>query len=296
MKLLTFEHSGHEQLGVLSADEKSIIALEELGFFLTDMNALIAWQEKNKLQQISAKIREGHFKPIPLENVHLSAPIPHPVRDVICMGLNYLDHAQEMADALEEKAQQRIWPIFFGKAVDRARGHGEAIPSHKDFISTLDYECELAAVLGRDVYQVKAEEVRDCIFGYTILNDITARELNRHKQNYFQKSLNGTCPMGPWLITADEISYPPDLSIRLWVNGELRQNGSTAQMLFNLDDIISTLSQGMTLPAGTIIATGSPTGIGFGMHPPVFLKDSDLIRCEIEGIGALCNIVKDDAK
>lgn len=145
----------------------------------------------------------------------------------------------------------------------------------------------------KDAYQVPPEKVAEYIFGYTILNDITARELSRHKQNYFMKSLDGSCPLGPWIVTADEIAYPPRLSIRLFVNGEPRQNGNTGDMIFDITQIVSELSRGVTLPAGTIIATGSPTGIGFGMVPPVFLKDGDVVTCEIEGIGVLTNTVRD---
>lgn len=209
------------------------------------------------------------------------------------MGLNYKAHADEMAEALNEEKKERVYPIYFGKAVDRCLGHGEAVPSHSDFISTLDYECELAVILGKDAYQVPAEEVSDYIFGYSILNDVTGRELSRHKQNYFMKSLDGSCPMGPWIVTADEIPYPPELQIRLSVNGEPRQNGNTGDMIFGISEIVSELSRGVTLQAGTIFATGSPTGIGFGMKPPVFLKDGDVMRCTIEKIGVLTNTVKD---
>ena len=133
----------------------------------------------------------------------------------------------------------------------------------------------------------------DYIFGYSILNDVTGRELSRHKQNYFMKSLDGSCPMGTWIVTADEIPYPPELQIRLSVNGEPRQNGNTGDMIFGISEIVSELSRGVTLQAGTIFATGSPTGIGFGMKPPVFLKDGDVMRCTIEKIGVLTNTVKD---
>ena len=201
--------------------------------------------------------------------------------------------AGSMAEALNEEKKERVYPIYFGKAVDRCLGHGEAVPSHSDFISTLDYECELAVILGKDAYQVPAEEVSDYIFGYSILNDVTGRELSRHKQNYFMKSLDGSCPMGPWIVTADEIPYPPELQIRLSVNGEPRQNGNTGDMIFGISEIVSELSRGVTLQAGTIFATGSPTGIGFGMKPPVFLKDGDVMRCTIEKIGVLTNTVKD---
>ncbi|MCQ4864634.1 fumarylacetoacetate hydrolase family protein [Pseudoflavonifractor phocaeensis] len=292
MKLLTCMYEGQEIPAVLSLDRQSVLPLHELGYPVRNMNQLIQSTSPEDLRIIAARARTAQ-NVLPLNHVALTAPIPHPVRDIICMGLNYLDHAAEMARALNEETQERKWPIYFGKAVDRCRGEGEPVLSHRDFISTLDYECELGVILGKDVYQVSREEASSCIFGYTIINDVTARELSRHRQNYFMKSLDGTCPMGPWIVTADELPFPPRQHIRLWVNDELRQDGSTGDMLFGIDEIISTLSQGVTLQAGTIFATGSPTGIGFGMDPPVFLKHGDVMTCEIEGIGRLTNPVMD---
>lgn len=282
-------------MAVVTKDEKFVVPVRELGCDFKDMNDLIRRADKAQLAEMAAaaEVSEGR---VPLTEVQLLAPIPHPVRDVVCMGLNYKAHADEMADALKEQRTERTWPIYFGKAVDRCRGTGEAIPSHKDFISTLDYECELAVILGRDAFNVSAEEVEDHVFGYAILNDVTGRELSRHKQNYFMKSLNGSCPMGPWIVTADEIAYPPKLRIQLSVNGEPRQDGNTADMIFGVSELVSELSRGVTLPAGCIFATGSPTGIGFGMNPPVFLKDGDEMICTIEGIGTLVNTVSDSAR
>jgi len=293
MKLLTCIYQGRETVAVLTGDGTRVVPVSAVGYRFSDMNDLIRRTDRASLAAMAAAA-EASEQSVLLEKVRLTAPIPHPVRDVVCMGLNYKAHADEMADALKEQRTERVWPIFFGKAVDRCRGTGEDIPSHSDFISTLDYECELGVILGKDAYQVPREQVADYVFGYTVLNDVTARELSRHKQNYFMKSLDGTCPLGPWIVTAEEIAYPPQLDIRLWVNGEPRQHGNTRDMIFNITDIVSELSWGVTLPAGTIIATGSPTGIGFGMNPPVFLKDGDVVTCEIEHIGVLTNTVRDE--
>lgn len=292
MKLLTCVYRGQETVAVLSGDEKEIIPAAALGVSAASMNELIRGTDPAALGRMAEAAKRSEVR-IPLEEVRLLAPIPHPVRDVVCMGLNYRAHADEMADALKEQRTERVWPIFFGKAVDRCRGNGEEIPSHAEFISTLDYECELGVILGKDARNVPRDRVEEYIFGYTILNDVTGRELSRHKQNYFMKSLDGSCPLGPWIVTADEIAYPPRLDIRLSVNGEPRQNGNTGDMIFDITDIVAELTKGVTLPAGTIIATGSPTGIGFGMNPPVFLKDGDVIVCRIERIGTLTNTVKD---
>ena len=152
----------------------------------------------------------------------------------------------------------------------------------------VDYEVELAVVLGRDAKDLRPETAADCIFGYTVLNDMTARDLQtRHKQWYFGKSLDGFCPMGPCLVTADEFSYPPALRIRSSVNGEPRQDGNTNMLLHGITEILCTLSRGMTLKAGTIIATGTPKGVAMGMEKPSFLKPGDVVCCEIEGIGTL---------
>ena len=282
-------------MAVVTKDEKFVVPIRKLGYDFKDMNDLIRRTDKAQLAEMAAaaEVSEGR---LPLTEVQLLAPIPHPVRDVVCMGLNYKAHADEMADALKEQRTERTWPIYFGKAVDRCRGTGETIPSHKDFISTLDYECELAVILGKDAFNVSAEDVEDYVFGYAILNDVTGRELSRHKQNYFMKSLDGSCPMGPWIVTADEIAYPPKLRIQLSVNGEPRQDGNTADMIFGVSELVSELSRGVTLPAGCIFATGSPTGIGFGMNPPVFLKDGDEMVCTIEGLGTLVNTVSDSAR
>ena len=184
------------------------------------------------------------------------------------------------------------------------RTHGILLDCSRTFVVRPDYfkrwlrrlallGYNMAMLYTKDAYQVPPERVAEYVFGYTILNDVTARELNRHKQNYFMKSLDGTCPLGPWIVTADEIAYPPRLNIRLSVNGEPRQNGNTGDMIFGVTEIVSELSRGVTLPAGVIIATGSPTGIGFGMNPPVYLRDGDVVTCEIDGIGRLENTVRD---
>ena len=291
MKLITCRYNGAEHTAVVTHGDTQAVMTEDLGYHFRDMNDLI--RKNFKVKKVTSSAKDGETVIISDAELDIPWAIPHPVRDVICMGLNYKAHADEMAEALNEEKKERVYPIYFGKAVDRCLGHGEAVPSHSDFISTLDYECELAVILGKDAYQVPAEEVSDYIFGYSILNDVTGRELSRHKQNYFMKSLDGSCPMGPWIVTADEIPYPPELQIRLSVNGEPRQNGNTGDMIFGISEIVSELSRGVTLQAGTIFATGSPTGIGFGMKPPVFLKDGDVMRCTIEKIGVLTNTVKD---
>lgn len=158
----------------------------------------------------------------------------------------------------------------------------------------MDYEAELAVIIGKDAKNVPVSEVKNYIFGYTVINDVSARTLQtRHKQWYFGKSLDGFLPMGPCIVTAEEFPYPPRLSIQSRVNGELRQDSSTELMIFGIDHVVSELSAGMTLKAGTIIATGTPAGVGMGFDPPRFLKPGDVVECSIEGIGTLVNRVSE---
>lgn len=228
------------------------------------------------------------------ENVRILSPIPHPRQDVICLGINYADHATE-AKGFDSEAfsKERPEPIFFSKRVSFSQGTGDIIPLHEDICDSLDYETELGVVIGRDAFKVKAEDVMDYIFGYTIVNDVSARNLQtRHKQWYFGKSLDGFTPMGPCIVSKDEFDGIPHLDIKTYVNGELRQSSNTANLITGIPEIIETLSAGMTLSAGTVIATGTPSGVGMGMDPPCFLKDKDEVVCEIEGIGRLVNTVR----
>lgn len=185
------------------------------------------------------------------------------------------------------------YAVYFDKKVLRALGDGEAIDGHLDFVSKLDYEVELAVVLGRDALHVREEDVGDYIFGYSVANDVSARDVQyRHKQNFLGKSLDTFFAMGPVIVTADEFPCPPALPIRSFVNGELRQNSVTDQVFFDIRHIVSEMSQGMTLPAGTILITGTPAGVGMGMEPPCFLKRGDVVTCEIDGIGRISNSIR----
>ncbi len=231
---------------------------------------------------------------VPLAEVTLEAPIPMPDQDVLCLGVNYMDHAAESARYKNEKFDgKREEAVYFSKRVTRAVGCGGAIAAHEDITQKLDYESELAVILSRDAYQVKREDAADYLFGYTILNDVSARDVQRlHNQWYFGKSLSGFCPMGPWIVTEDEIGYPPRLGVRSYVNGDLRQNSNTELLIFDIGYIIEELSAGMVLRAGTVISTGTPAGVGMGMNPPCFLKKGDTVVCVIAKIGRLENTVE----
>lgn len=294
MKLLTCRIGDWEQVCVLSQDSVKVYPLQELGLQDATMNNLIRTftPEKRRLLQEAAK--HGHSGGLDYAQVGKCAPIPHPVGNVICLGENYMQHAEESYRFQKvDYHGEQPYAVYFDKKVLRALGDGEAIDGHLDFVSKLDYEVELAVVLGRDALHVREEDVDDYIFGYSVANDVSARDVQyRHKQNFLGKSLDTFFAMGPVIVTADEFPCPPALPIRSFVNGELRQNSVTDQVFFDIRHIVSELSQGMTLPAGTILITGTPAGVGMGMEPPCFLKRGDVVTCEIDGIGRISNPIR----
>lgn len=226
---------------------------------------------------------------LPLDSLQLAAPIPKPQKNIFCVGKNYAAHAIELGS--EEDIPKA--PIFFSKTPTTVIGPNEKIPRHKNVTDALDYEGELAVVIGKTGYAISEEDAFDYVFGYTIINDVTARDLqNRHIQYLLGKSLDGTCPMGPFIVHKSQIPDPHQLQIETKVNGEVRQKASTNQMIFNIPTLISTLSQGMTLEAGDIIATGTPAGVGMGFQPPKYLHSGDRIEITVEGIGTLMNTIE----
>ena len=234
---------------------------------------------------------------IPLDEVRLLAPIPRPRRNIFCIGKNYREHAREFtASGFDSSAKSVAHaipkaPIVFSKVPECVVGPGDVIRYPHGVSAQVDYEAELAVVIGREGRGISAGEAMDYVFGYTIVNDVTARDLQaKHSQWLLGKSQDTFCPMGPWIVTADEIDGR-NLGIRCHVNGELRQNASTSDLIFDIPFLISTISAGITLYPGDIIATGTPAGVGIGFTPPRFLQPGDEIRIEIEGIGELCNTV-----
>lgn len=292
MKFLTYTYGGQTAVGVLKADASEIIPVNYLGFQVNDMTEFLEQQEPAKLEKI-ARHKDG-MHGIPLAEATLLSPIPQPKQDIICLGINYYAHAEEAARFHDEAfGGERPQPIYFAKRINRALGDGEPIDGHLDIVDSLDYEVELAVVIGQDAKNVAEKDAFDYVFGYTILNDMSARNLQTaHKQWYFGKSLDDFTPIGPWIVTKDEFENPPALAIRSYVNGELRQDSTTNLMINGIAKVISQLSQGMTLAAGTIIAMGTPAGVGMGFEPPKFLKAGDVVKCEIAGIGTMTNEVK----
>lgn len=261
-----------------------------------DMNALISGYStgvKEALLSISNNEDVLKAAAVELSEVKLLAPIVHPRQDVICLGINYDAHAQEAGKfSAEAFGGERPYTIYFSKRVNRANATGEAIPAYEGLVDSLDYEAELGVIIGRPAKSVSPADALDYVFGYTVINDVSARNLQtRHKQWYLGKSLDGFTPMGPCIVTADEIGDVNNLDIGATVNGEQRQASNTKYMIQTVAGAISELSQGMTLETATIIATGTPAGVGMGMTPPTFLKHGDVVVCEIEKIGKLINYV-----
>lgn len=224
-------------------------------------------------------------------DVRWHAPIPRPLKNIVCLGLNYASHVRETTKVDRPMKVPEI-PVFFTKASTSASGPYDPIPWDRSATSQIDYEAELGVVVGAVGKNIRRDAALDHVFGYTVINDVSARDLQfGHKQWFKGKSLDGFCPMGPVIVTADEFGDPQKKRITLRVNHETRQDATTGDMIFPIDVIIEYLAQGMTLEPGDIIATGTPEGVGLGRTPPEYLKDGDVVETEIEGIGMLRNRV-----
>lgn len=298
MRLYTFRENDCDvmHVGVGNEAGTAVMDIATLGLAYGSMNDLIeraSEEEWKQLQEAALCVDDSRFTP--LDQVILCAPIPYPKQDMICLGINYLEHAVESARYKEEAfGGERPFAVYFSKRVGEAVTDGGVIPAYEGLVDSLDYEAEFAVVIGKDAKNIAEEDVYDYLLGYTVINDVSARNLQtRHKQWYFGKSLDGFTPMGPCIVTKDQFAWPPHVPVRSYVNGELRQNGNTEQLIFDVAHVVSELSQGMTLKAGTIIATGTPAGAGMGFVPPKFLKKGDVVICEIEGIGRITNVVGD---
>ena len=229
---------------------------------------------------------------LPIAQVQKLAPIPQPVRNVFCVGRNYVDHVKEGAAAMRVDLKLPVVPQFFTKATLTVIGPGADIRLDRKLTQKLDYEVELAVIIGRGGRDIAASQAYDHIFGYSIANDVTARDLQRRHEQWFKgKSLDTTLPFGPCLVTSDEIGDPKLLELSLSVNGQERQRARVEQMIFDIPTIIASLSAGLTLLPGDIIATGTPSGVGFAMNPPQFLHDGDEMLASIDHIGELRNRV-----
>lgn len=282
MKLATIEYQGRVSIGAVRADE--VIGLDAVA---PDMLTLIDGGAQKLVQ--AEQVADSARAPIPLAQVKLLAPIPRPRKNIFAVGRNYADHAKESADARGEKAGP---PVIFTKAPTTVNAPFGDLVIDPEISTQIDWEAELAVVIGRRARKVKQGDALNYVFGYTVLNDVTARDLqNRTSQFFVGKSIDGYAPMGPWIVTADEIPDPQNLDVLCRVNGVDKQTGNTREMLYPVAFIIEYLSLLMTLEPGDIITTGTPAGVGFARKPPEFLKPGDVLESQVEKIGAIRNRV-----
>ncbi|MGC1174481.1 fumarylacetoacetate hydrolase family protein [Polaromonas sp.] len=290
MKIVAYRQNGQPGVGLVSAD-----LLQVQPFDLPQ-----AQREQGALALIEMQARGEALPPllaaVALSGVQITAPLPRPRRNIFCVGKNYFAHAKEFAGSgfdSSARAGEDIpdCPIYFTKVPESVVGPGAAIEMPA-VSSAIDYEAELTVIIGRGGKGILAKDAMAHVWGYTIINDVTARDWqSRHKQWHLGKSFDTFCPMGPWLVSADECDGTRT-GVRCYVNNELRQNASTTDLIFDIPKLIETLSAGITLYPGDVIATGTPVGVGIGFKPPRYLKFGDVVRVEIDGIGSLENPVR----
>jgi 2-keto-4-pentenoate hydratase/2-oxohepta-3-ene-1,7-dioic acid hydratase in catechol pathway len=301
LRLLTYANEqGHPRLGVVRPDGHVVDIADAahrtktaLGFDGKSMLALIEAgpQALAEVRELAAADVHTGLK---LENVRLLPPIPKLTRNIVCVGWNYLEHFAEGAKMRDPSQKLPEHPLFFTKATGALNGPFDPIPYDPSVSREIDWEVELAVVIGKRGRNISEAEAMDHVFGYTVVNDVSARDLQKtaHGGQWFKgKSLDGHAPMGPWLIPAADIE-PDNLRLVLRVNGVVKQDGSTKDMYFRIPRIIAELSRGLTLEPGDVIATGTPPGVGMGRTPPEWLKPGDVMETEIAGIGAMRNTIQ----
>jgi 2-keto-4-pentenoate hydratase/2-oxohepta-3-ene-1,7-dioic acid hydratase in catechol pathway len=284
MKLATYSRNGTHYVGRVDDAGESVRPIDGV----KDMLDLI-----ERFDEVAPKLN-GAGAEIPLSDLTLLAPIAAPRRNIFCVGKNYLAHAKEFSRSGFEAgavngAEVDEFPAVFTKPPSTVVGPGAKVDLHSHITSSVDYEAELTLIIGKGGRDIAAKDAYRHIFGYTIINDVTARDRQRnHKQWFLGKSLDTFCPMGPWITTGDEVD-PENLDVKCWVNDELRQDANTRDLIFDIPSLISTISAGLTLMPGDIIATGTPVGVGIGFNPPKFLKTGDVVSISIGGLGTLTN-------
>jgi 2-keto-4-pentenoate hydratase/2-oxohepta-3-ene-1,7-dioic acid hydratase in catechol pathway len=283
MKLARYSVNGDIKIGRIDQSETKITPVSGAG----DMFGAI-----ERIAEIRGQADDAQA--VSIADVTLLAPIPVPHRNIFCVGKNYRDHAREFSNSGYEAgavkgAEIDSHPAVFTKPANTVVGPNDAVQLHPHITSSVDYEAELALVIGKGGRDIKKEHAYDHIFGYTIVNDVTARDRQRnHKQWFLGKALDTFCPMGPWITTGDELD-PENLDVKCWVNGELRQNANTRDLIFDIPTLVATISAGLTLKPGDVIATGTPAGVGLGFNPPKFLRPGDKVSISISHLGTLTN-------
>ena len=303
MRVATFRTGGRERLGVLRGERMVDVALAaerlergDLAGAASGMLALIAGGEEALAVVAEVVDQAQDAAPdalLPLDTVELLAPIPRPRKNVFCVGRNYAEHAAESLRAIGQEVKLPQFPNIFTKAVTAVTGPTSNIVIVPEVSERIDWEVELAVIIGPGGRSIAREDGLHHVWGYTILNDVSARDLQNRPgvQWFIGKSLDGSCPMGPWIVTPDELRDPTNLRLRLLVNGVVKQEDTTAHMIFDIPTLLADISRGMTLEPGDILATGTPAGVGFARTPPEFLGPGDLMESEIAGIGTMRNHV-----
>ncbi|CAN5311186.1 fumarylacetoacetate hydrolase family protein [soil metagenome] len=285
MKLVTFRHAGVSGIGVL--DGAAVIPLSADPELPTTMVEFVALGAEGL--QRAAEIRRS---PVPLEDVQLLAPI-RPRNNVMCVGKNYFEHAKEFAGSGFDASQKQIVPdepVIFTKALSSLANPDDDVRVSDDPTHTSDYEGELGVIIGPGGHQISEADAWEHVYGYTIVNDVTVRDLQKkHIQFFIGKSAYTYCPMGPYLVTADEIADVTSLRLQTRINGELRQDTSIKDLIFDIPRLISSISAAVLLEPGDVIATGTPVGVGLGFTPPKFLVAGDVMEVSIDGLGTLRN-------
>ena len=288
MRLVTFKDARGTRIGALDETGKVLDLLAADASLPREMLALIAGGALPAARAAAEKAPVA-------EDATILAPIPRPAKNIFCVGKNYHEHAKEFASSGFDATAKEVVPeapVVFSKPPTSVIGPHDPIPSFLDSSNSTDYEGEIAVVIGKGGRGIREADAFAHVFGYTIVNDVTARTLqHRHRQWILGKGIDGFCPMGPAIVTADAAGVPPKLSISTWVNGELRQRASVDDLIFGIPTLIATISAAITLEPGDIIATGTPAGVGIGFTPPKFLKPGDKVRIEVPGIGVLENPV-----
>jgi 2-keto-4-pentenoate hydratase/2-oxohepta-3-ene-1,7-dioic acid hydratase in catechol pathway len=285
MRLVTYHDGSGAHLGALRGD--AVVALDAVA---PSMLALIDGGPE-LLAQAKAEL-ERATDTIPLSAVRLLAPIPRPRQNIVCLGMNYVAHAIESDRAKGREPKLPEHPVFFTKAVTTVCSPDDEVPLDPRVTSQLDYEVELAYIVGRTAKNIAKEDALSYIFGYTIINDVSAREVQTQHQQFFKgKSLDRSCPMGPCIVTADEIPDPTVLGLRLRLNGETRQESTVGDLIFDIPTTLAVLSLGQTVDPGTIVSTGTPSGVGMGRNPPEYMRPGDVMEAEVDLIGVLRNAV-----
>jgi 2-keto-4-pentenoate hydratase/2-oxohepta-3-ene-1,7-dioic acid hydratase in catechol pathway len=290
MRLVTFADGKGQRLGVLEGEE-----IADVTAAARDLpQAIAAYCGNDRLEELRRAL--GRAPRLRLADVRLLAPIPQPAKNIFCVGKNYHEHAKEFHDsgfdASAGAAAIPDLPIIFTKAATTVIGPEAPIPGSSDPTQSVDYEGELTVVVGKGGRGIRKADAYAHVFGYTIINDVTARTLQHaHKQWFLGKNLDGFCPMGPCVVTADEVPDVGGLRLETRVNGEVRQSAAVSNLIFDIPTLIETISGVMTLEPGDLIATGTPVGVGIGFKPPKYLKAGDTVSITIEPIGTLTNPV-----